>query len=77
MGDDQSPEDVVAKIKKNATEEIRISRSFYMGHSLANMRVWFVTPDGSMRPSKKGLAFATRLLPEVIEGLTELHKRTR
>ncbi len=60
---------VLAQIRKNAREEIRISREAYMGHDLVNLRVFYEDPQGEYRPGKKGLAFRLDLLPEVIAAL--------
>lgn len=60
---------VVAQIRKNAREEIRISCEDYMGHDLVNLRVFYEDADGDYRPGKKGLAFRRDLLPDIIAAL--------
>jgi len=60
---------VLAQIRKNSREEIRISREAYMGHDLVNLRVFYEDAEGEYRPGKKGLAFRLDLLPEVIAAL--------
>lgn len=59
----------IATIKKNAREELRVSVDHYQGYELLNLRIWFEADDGSMRPSKKGLALRLELLPELREAL--------
>ena len=57
-------------IPKNSREEIRVTLDEYQGHELVSLRVWFESPDGDMRPSKKGLAFRRELLPQIMEALS-------
>jgi hypothetical protein len=61
----------IATIRKNAREEIRVSLGEYQGRSVAHMRVWFEAGDGSMRPSRSGLAFRIDLLPEIAAAIVE------
>ena len=68
---------LIASIEKNAREEIRVSLSEFNGHDLANLRVWFKTDDGDMRPGKAGLAFRIEQLPAVIRALTDLEAEAR
>lgn len=70
-------ETLIATIDKNAREEIRISLSEFNGHDLANIRVWFRTDDGDMRPGNKGLAFKLEKLPAVIQALNDLEAEAR
>ena len=69
-----------ATIPKNRDEEIRIGLSEYKGHHLAFMRV-FTEPyadTGQGRvPTKKGITFAVRLLPNIINALQETERRAR
>lgn len=60
---------VLADIPKNARETIRVVRDQYQGHELVHIRVWFSEGDGELKPTKKGLAFRTDQLPQVIEAL--------
>jgi hypothetical protein len=56
-------------IQKNSREEIRISRDIFRGHDLISIRIWFKANDGSMRPTKDGVAFRVALLDQIIEAL--------
>ncbi|HZH10568.1 MAG TPA: PC4/YdbC family ssDNA-binding protein [Microvirga sp.] len=62
---------LVATIRKNSREEIRVSLGEYQGHTVAHARVWFKAADGTMRPSRSGLAFRVDLLPEIARALSE------
>lgn len=62
----------MAVIRKNTREEIRITRDSYQGQEIINLRVWYLSDDGDMRPSKKGIAFRLALLPEVLAALKAL-----
>ena len=59
-------------IRKNAREEIRISRSEFKGYDLINVRVWFQDREtGTMRPGQNGLAFRAGLVDEIIDALLD------
>jgi Transcriptional Coactivator p15 (PC4) len=61
---------LLATIRKNAREEIRIMRGDFKGHDIIGVRVWFQDRDtGEKRPGKDGLAFRAELVDEIIEGL--------
>ena len=59
----------IATIRKNTREELRVSVDTFQGYELLSLRIWFEAEDGSMRPSKKGLALRMELLPELREAL--------
>ncbi|MEI4473355.1 transcriptional coactivator p15/PC4 family protein [Frigidibacter sp. MR17.24] len=54
---------------KNSREEVRISLDDFRGMRVVNLRVWFETQDGTMRPGKQGLALRVEALPELLHGL--------
>jgi hypothetical protein len=51
------------------TECIRVTISRYQGKPIVDVRVFFTTPTGHMRPTKKGVAFAIAKLPELRKAL--------
>jgi Transcriptional Coactivator p15 (PC4) len=61
---------LLATVRKNAREEIRITRGDFKGFDIVGLRVWFEDREsGEMRPGKDGLAFRAELVDEIIEGL--------
>lgn len=60
---------LISVIKKNAREDICISREIFKGHDIVQIRTFYRDHDGQMRPSRKGIAFRADLLPTVIDGL--------
>ena len=57
---------LIATIKKNTREEIRIGLGEFKGHLLVSIRVWMIAED---LPTKKGVAFNPDLLPDIIAAL--------
>lgn len=55
---------LIATIKKNAREEIRVVLSTFNGRRLFNARVWYEAESGEMRPGKSGIAFKADKLPD-------------
>jgi hypothetical protein len=63
-------ENKTVAIRKNASEEIRVNQSQYMGHMLMNIRVFFFREgDEAGQPSHKGIAFNVNLTAEVIRSV--------
>ena len=61
---------LLATIRKNGREEIRVTRGDFKGFDVVGVRVWFQDRDtGEMRPGKDGLAFRAELVDEIIEAL--------
>ena len=61
---------LLATVRKNAREEIRVTRGDFKGHDIVGLRVWFEDrASGEMRPGKDGLAFRAELVDEIIEAL--------
>ncbi len=61
----------LATIRKNSSEELRVSLDEFRGHQLVALRVWFQSSDGEMRPGKQGLALKVDLLPELRAAILE------
>ena len=67
---DERNERLLATVRKNAREGIRVTRSDFKGHDIVGLRVWFQDRDsGEMRPGKDGLAFRAELVDELIGAL--------
>lgn len=65
----------IARIEKNALEEIIVQLTEFMGHDLVDLRVWTKgLPDGAGSPTKKGLTVKPDLLPELIEALQKAER---
>lgn len=63
---------LVHAIKKNATSEIRISYSEFEGHDYIDIREFFTTAQGELRPTRKGVTLPIRAYPELLRGVLEL-----
>ena len=59
----------LASFRKNAREEVRVSLDEFNGHELVNIRVWYQTESGQVRPGKQGLAMRLEQLPDLMEAL--------
>lgn len=62
-------ERIVATLRKNAREQIRVATGEYHGRKIVSLRVFFEAADGEWRPGKGGMAFAIALLPELTAAL--------
>jgi hypothetical protein len=70
---------LIATIRKNALEEIRVELSEFSGHDLVNVRVWAEPHNGGTKriPTRAGIACNVRLLPELIEALQQAEMAAR
>ena len=72
MAEDDS--NILARIPRNATEELQISVSTYKGNQYLNMRIFYTTDDGgSWLPTKKGVTFSKDAL-EILEDAVQKAK---
>lgn len=63
----EAQETLIAVIPKNGREEMRVSLGEFKGYPLCTFRVWYRDADGTMKPSKAGVAFRVELLRDVSE----------
>jgi hypothetical protein len=65
----------LASFRKNATEEVRVTRSNFKGFDLVDIRVYgeFGGPAKVMMPTKKGLSIQRDQLPTLIAALQAAH----
>ena len=68
------PDAPLYQFRKNATEVVQARLSVFHGHQLADVRVYFETDDGTLRPTKKGLAIGLDLLPELRAAVEALER---
>jgi len=70
---------LIAKIGKNAREDLHIDVSRYKDFDLVGMRIWIRgdPPDGKDIPTSKGFGFQINLLPVVIDALQRAAKEAR
>jgi hypothetical protein len=67
-------EEVVSSFEKNALEEVRISLTEFKGRQLIDLRVYYVTPEGDSKPTKKGLALSVSLFHDLKEAMDKLEQ---
>ena len=71
---------VVAEVRKNASETIRVRPTEYNGAELVDVRVWYESATGEMKPTKKGLTLRPEmwqeLLPEIEQALPSYDQRS-
>lgn len=62
---------LVARIAKNAREEIHVALRHYKGHNFVDLRVHARGADGEMVPTGKGITIKSDALPQLRQALTE------
>lgn len=63
----------VQAIRKTDTAEVRVSRNYWKGRSVIDIRIWYL-PSGGVEfvPSRKGLTIDAGKLPELLDRLAGL-----
>ncbi len=63
----------VQAIRKTDTAEVRVSRNYWKGRSVIDIRIWYL-PNGGAEfvPSRKGLTIDAGKLRELIDALGTL-----
>ena len=64
---------VIAEIRKNARETLRVEVGEFKGKPVVNCRGWIPKDDGTWIPTAKGLTLNPDLLPQTIAALTAAH----
>lgn len=66
----------VATVRKNNSEEIRVSLAIREGYTLVDMRVFAASrkPRGEHVPTKAGICLNRTTLPELIRALQEAER---
>jgi molybdenum cofactor biosynthesis enzyme MoaA len=60
---------LIAEVKKNSRELVRISLGTFKGHEICDVRCHYPTASGDWLPTPKGLTFSVDLLQEILEAL--------
>jgi hypothetical protein len=70
---------LIATVRKNQNEEVRVSLSTFKGCDLCDVRVYasFDDGDAERRPTKKGIAVKVDRLPELIAALQSAEAEAR
>ena len=64
--------DIITEIQKNQKEKIIISTNEYKGHKYVDLRVHYEDESSKeYRPSKKGIAFSAKVIPQIIEAVMD------
>ena len=70
--------EVIARIQKSRTAEIRVTRDCYEGREVVDIRVWFMeAASGLWKPSSRGVQFDEKKLEAVIAGLASARRPVR
>ena len=59
---------IIGEIQKNQKEKIIVGINEFKGHQYVDLRVHFEDEStGEYKPTKKGIALSSRIIPEVVE----------
>lgn len=63
----------VQAIRKTDTAEVRVSRNYWKGRSVIDLRIFYLPKGGTeFVPSRKGLTIDASKLPELLDALAGL-----
>ncbi|RRJ34455.1 hypothetical protein EIL82_03805 [Pandoraea apista] len=58
-------------VRKNDAERLRVHLREYKGRMYVDCRVWFLAPDGSCKPSSKGLMLKPSDIPSLARAMSD------
>jgi hypothetical protein len=60
---------VFVDIRRSDSERLRVAISEFKGRTYVDLRVWYSTDAGELKPSSKGVSLKPSQIPEVVQGL--------
>jgi hypothetical protein len=62
---------LIARIRKNANQEVVVSLGEFAGHKLIDARVHAAFDDGEKRPTRRGICLRAEQVDKLIEALSD------
>jgi hypothetical protein len=62
---------IVAQWPRNAVDTVIVRIDRYNGNSIVDIRTWWTSPTGELRPGPKGITMSVRHLPLLAGALTK------
>lgn len=66
---------IVAEWPKSVRESLRVTLDEFQGRPVVDVRTWWWTEAGELRPGKSGLTVSTRHVRQLADALTEAAKQ--
>lgn len=73
----EAPPEVLLAIKRNDSEELRLTRQTFNGHPFLGLRIWFKAADGAFYPTPKGVSIRYRDARKIAEALLAVAPKER
>lgn len=67
-----SPRPPAVILERGPREQLRVEIGHHGHATFADMRVWYLRPDGKWYPSRAGVTIAPRLLDQVVDALVQI-----
>lgn len=75
------PREPLVRLPSRDGAEVRVNLSEYRGGHYLDLRVWYLTPEGAWRPTRKGVTVLEEQAPDLLEairkGIAEIGRGTR
>jgi Transcriptional Coactivator p15 (PC4) len=62
---------IIAQWQRNASDTVMVRIDRYNGNSVVDIRTWWTSPTGELRPGPKGITMSVRHLPSLACALTK------
>lgn len=62
---------IIAEWPLNSRDRLRVLIKEYNGADLVSVRKWFTADDGTLRPSKQGVAIKPKHLPQLSDAIAK------
>ncbi len=71
----ERPVSILAEIPLGSRDVLRVTRERDHGHTVVNLRRWFASASGEMRPGRDGIALGLDDVPAVLAALEKARCR--
>jgi hypothetical protein len=62
---------VIAQWPRNARDTLMVRIDHFNGNSVVDIRIWWLSPTGELRPGPKGITMSVRHLPSLARALAK------
>jgi Transcriptional Coactivator p15 (PC4) len=68
---------IIEQWPRNASDTVMVRIDRYNGNSVVDIRLWWKSPTGELRPGPKGITMSVRHLPSLACALTKAEAAAR
>jgi hypothetical protein len=68
---------IIAQWRRNSRERVRVTLDEYQGHRTIDVRTWFQSDHGELKPTRTGITIGIKHLPRLARALADALAKAR